>query len=112
MDKRPLWYRWENIVKDYYISRWYEFVESNYTIRWGEIDLIFLKDWICHFIEVKVVDNIDDIFGYITKNKLKSLEKTIHFYLFSKGLTLDYRLDIVFVRNDIVYQVYENVFIN
>jgi len=112
MNKRPLWYEWENIVKNYYLSKWYDFCDSNYTIRGWEIDLVFKKDWICHFIEVKVVDKVDDIFGYITKNKLKSLEKTIHFYLFSKGLTLDYSLDVVFVKNGSIYQIYDNVFIN
>jgi Holliday junction resolvase-like predicted endonuclease len=62
------------------------------------------------FVEVKVVDNVDDLYQYITKNKLNYLQKTIDSFL--QIFEEDYeiiRLDVVFVKNQEIYKIYENI---
>lgn len=109
MYKKLIWHDGEQIVKRYYIDNWYDFVEQNFTMRWWELDLIFRKNGLYIFIEVKVVDNIDDLFGYITKNKLKFIKKTIDYYIHIHDIE-DYRVDVVFVKNYRIYEIYENIY--
>ncbi len=107
--KKSKWYSWEDIAKNYYLSKWYSLLAQNYTIKWWEIDLIFETAENLIFVEVKVIDYIDDIFDYITKKKLKFLSKTIISYLSANPSFKDYSLDVVFIKNSDIFEVYENV---
>jgi Holliday junction resolvase-like predicted endonuclease len=62
------------------------------------------------FVEVKVVDHIDDLYKYIKPSKLNYLQKTIDSFL--QNFEKDYqsiRLDVVFVKNKKIYKIYENI---
>jgi Holliday junction resolvase-like predicted endonuclease len=63
--------------------------------------LIFEKDDNIVFIEVKIVDQIEDLYGYIASNKLKRLKRTIKHFLFlnPKYQNFNKRVDVVFVKN-------------
>ncbi len=107
--KKTKWQIWENIAADHYHTQWYTLLERNYTIQWWELDLIFQKDDILTFVEVKVVDHTDQLHGYVSWKKLWHLRHTIAYYLLTHPTDKDYLLDIVFVRDNSILEVYENV---
>ncbi len=82
---------------------------SNFTIRGGEIDVIVENADTTVFIEVKVVDYIDDLFGYVTEKKLYFLHKAIEYYKYRHGVKTNSRIDVAFVKNDKIVEIYENV---
>lgn len=53
----------ENIACMFLVKRGFQVIERNFTRKWGEIDVIALRDDIVHFIEVKSVscENFNDI---------------------------------------------------
>lgn len=112
ISKKNKWYFSEEIVKNYYINNWFKFIEQNFTVKWWELDLIFSKVWSLKFIEVKNIDWINDLFDYITKKKLNFLIKTINIYLYKFDITnIDYSLDVVFVKKNEIYEIYDNIWI-
>lgn len=111
MNKRSLGSVWENIALDYYQKNWYNLLERNYTIRWWELDLIMENKENLVFVEVKVIENIDDLCWYITKNKLNFIKKTIKYFLLDNPTNKEYRVDFVFVKDGKIFEVYENQFI-
>lgn len=99
----------EMIVAQRYQDKWYTLIETNYTIAWWEIDLIVKKHDILTFVEVKVVDHIDDLYDYVTPKKLGHVKHTIAYYLLQHPTDKDYTLDVVFVKDNSIVEVYENV---
>lgn len=61
------------------------------------------------FIEVKVVDGMDDLFGYVTEKKLYFVHKTIAHYMRDYETKQNIRIDVVFVKRGKIFEVYENV---
>jgi Holliday junction resolvase-like predicted endonuclease len=84
-------------------------LDTNYTIPNGEIDIVVQKDWEIVFVEVKVVDEMDDLMWYIKPQKLHFLERTIQNYMYKKNLDFSIRLDVAFVKNNDILEVFENV---
>jgi len=109
MSKKSVGYKWESIAKEYYLQNWYKLLEQNRTIRWGELDLILEKESEIVFCETKVVNGTDDIFWYITKNKLNFLIKTIQYYIVDKNIDKQYRLDVVFIKDWKVFEIFKNI---
>jgi len=107
--KKQLWAEWEKIVLNHYLDNDYILVKKNYNKRGGELDLIFSKDNVTIFVEVKVVDYIDNLHNYLTKKKLKNLQKTIEAYLRKHNIKTDLRFDVVFVKNYEILTVVENI---
>lgn len=99
----------EEIVSTHYQQQGYTLLSRNYTIAWGELDLIFSKDNALYFVEVKVVDHIDDLHNYITPKKLQAVSHTIDHYLHTHPTTMNYVLDIVFVRDNSILEIYQNI---
>ena len=108
-NKREIWQEWEDNVIEYYEKAGYEVLDTNYTIPGGEIDIVVQKDGEIVFVEAKVVDSIDDLMWYIKPQKLKFLEKTIQDYMYKKNLEFDVRLDVAFVKDNNILEVFENV---
>jgi len=108
-NKRKQWGIGEELAVWYYEERGYEILDTNYTIPGGELDVIAQKNGEIVFVEVKVVDYIDDLMWYIKPQKLKFLEKTIQDYMYKKNLDFDIRLDVAFVKNNSILEVFENV---
>ncbi len=108
MNKRKIWQQAEELVKEYFISNWYIPLAQNFTLRGGELDLVFQKDNIILFVEVKQVDHIEDFAGYITKKKLKSLQKSIQYFLLKNWLEDKFvDLKFVFVKNWKIVSIYD-----
>ena len=107
MQNRSVWYEWEQVAKNHYENNWYLLVDQNFATNTWEIDLILQKNNTLVFVEVKIVDWIDDLHDYITKKKLKYLEKTIQYYLQKHYHQGEIRLDVVFVKKWKVFDIYD-----
>lgn len=103
------WYLAESIACEYLQGRWYYIIERNYTIRWGELDIISSIWDTVVFVEVKLVNHVLDIHDYITPTKLKHLYKTIEYYMREHRHNGDIQLDVIFVRYDQVIQHVKNI---
>lgn len=106
MNKRKIGLYAESLVKDFYLWQWYKLVCQNYTIRWGEIDLIVSLPSLLVFVEVKSVFSIDDMIDYVTRKKMEVLLKTVDAYLWKHPTSKEYRFDIVFVKDNKILEVY------
>lgn len=102
-------YNWEQIALERYLQRGYTLLEKNFTIPWWEIDLIFTKWEIIIFVEVKVVDGISERDNYLSPKKIQSLERSIENHCYIKEIEKEIRLDLVFIQNNSVVEVYENI---
>lgn len=102
-------YSWERVALSWYQQRGYRVLETNFTIRGGEIDLIVENDEEVVFVEVKVVDGIDDRDSYLSPRKIQALERSIEDFCFRKMIDKPIRLDAAFVQKGAVIEVYENI---
>ena len=109
MNKRKRWYQAENIVKQYLIDNWYKILHQNYTIRWWELDIISEKDNNRVFIEVKEVEQTNDLHNYISTKKLQTIYKTIQFFNQEYPTNKQLRIDLVFVKQNLIIHHYENI---
>lgn len=107
--KKKKWYEWEKIVADYYIGHGYNILSKNYTIKWWEIDIVAENFKEVVFVEVKVVDSLDDIQWCVNPKKISFLERSIEDYIAKQNIDKDIRLDVVFVKDNAIIQVYENI---
>lgn len=111
--KKVSWNRWEQIALDYYLGKWYGFIDKNVYFKGWEIDLILSHKSGLVFVEVKVVDGMDDYFWYLTPKKLQNFKKSVKLYMSSVGkMSYDYiRCDFVLVKNGQILESFENEFI-
>jgi len=73
----------EEIARDYLIKKGFKLIESNYSNKLGEIDIVMSdKDWLV-FVEVKL--KVGDKFGHpeemINKNKLSRIKRIAEGFL-------------------------------
>ena len=110
-NSKQIWYKNEKFVKQYYINHWYKLIEWNYTIQWWEIDLLMKKWWELVIIEVKTVNNIDELDNYITEKKIWFLQRTLENYLqnIDESRIEDIRMDVVFVKDSQIFEIYKDV---
>lgn len=99
----------EWLVQEYYEKKWFQYKDKNFTIRWGEFDLVMEDEKNLVIVEVKVVNYMDNLHDYITPRKLATLQKTIQTYLWKYPTQKPVRLDIIFVKGSEIVEVYENV---
>lgn len=109
-NKKSVGYAGEKLVAEHYRQQGYAILEQNYTIRWWEIDIIATDQSNIVFIEVKVINSIDDTQSFITNKKIYYLEKTIQHYIMSNRINdKDPRLDVAFVKNGQIIDIFTNV---
>lgn len=96
-------YYGEDIASDYLYNKGYKILKRNYSNRFGEIDIICIKNDILCFVEVKSRYNTN--YGYaiesINKSKVKNIKKLTNYFLFNNKFN-DY-----FIRFDVI-EVYLN----
>ncbi len=107
--KKKIWYESEWIVAKYYESKWYVIVAKNYTIPWWEIDIVVENSQDLIFVEVKTINAIDDIDGYVTKKKIWLLDNTVQTYLMKNPSNKDISIDAVFVKWNQIVEIYQNI---
>lgn len=84
----------ESKARDYLILNGFNIIATNYYTKYGEIDIIAIKDNIYHFIEVKSGDKIEPLLN-VTKRKLDRIYKSIDVYLIQNNLDVIYSVDVV-----------------
>ena len=99
----------ENIAQQRLMDQWWTIVQRNWTMRWGEIDIIATTGEYIVCVEVKLVVVVDDIMAYITDKKLGHLKRAFTTYLHKHPSDLQPRIDVIFVKDDKVWESYENV---
>lgn len=85
---------------DYLRLHGYRIIDRNVYNRFGEIDIIALKDNILRFVEVKSAQNYEQAVNNITPLKLQKLNRTIQTYLQQKKFSFDYCIDALIVTED------------
>ena len=84
---------------DYLRQNGFRIIDRNVYNRFGEIDIIALRDNVLHFIEVKSAVTYEQAVNNITASKLQKLLRTIQTYLQQKRLNLDYCIDALIVTD-------------
>lgn len=79
------------------VDNGFEVVQRNFYSRFGEIDIIAVKDEVLHFIEVKSALDYESAVQNITPKKLSKLLKTGEIYLKKNALDVEYMYDAVIV---------------
>ena len=84
----------------------FKILDRNFYSRFGEIDIIALKDDVLHFVEVK--SGKDEPIYKITPSKISKIQKTIQFYLNKTKLDFDYCIDGLIIKGDDI-ELFENI---
>jgi len=93
---------------DYLRSHGYRIVDRNVYNRFGEIDIIALKDNVLRFVEVKSGQNYEQAINNITSAKLQKLNRTIQTYLQKTKYSMDYCIDALIVTEEEIVWI-ENI---
>lgn len=78
----------------------FDILARNFRSKFGEIDIIALKDEILHFIEVKFTQNDYEVAYRLDSKKYKKLIKTIDYYLMKQAFKRDFQLDLLCVKGN------------
>ena len=95
----------EEISCQYLSDKGYKIIDTNVTYKFGEIDIVALKDSVYHFIEVKAAD--ENSYMAITLSerlgiaKLQRIKKAISAYISSHNLyKYELQIDLLMVKLD------------
>jgi len=103
---RKLGNKAEDEAVAYLLKKGFRILERNFYSRFGEIDIIALKDEVVHFIEVK--SGKGEPIYKITPTKLSKIVKTSEVYLNKTKLNFDYCYDALIVKEKEI-QFIENI---
>lgn len=90
--------RGESIARDYLMQKGYSIVDTNWSTRFGELDIVAKMDDIVVFIEVKTrhSKNTESAFASITPAKREKMIKVVYQYIHEKKLDdIDWRIDAI-----------------
>jgi len=87
----------EDRAVEFLLNSAFAIVERNFYSRFGEIDIIAVKDEVLHFIEVKSGLDYESAIQNITPQKLSRLIKTAYVYIKKNSLDADFVFDGVIV---------------
>ena len=82
---------------EYLLQNGFRVVERNFYSRFGEIDIIAIKDGVLHFIEVKSALDYEVAINNITKTKLSRIIKTAQIYMKKNSLEIDFSIDALII---------------
>lgn len=86
----------------------FRIIDRNVYNRFGEIDIIALRENVIHFVEVKSAASYEQAVNNITPSKLQKLLRAIQSYLQKKKLNSDYCIDALIVVEEKVILI-ENI---
>jgi putative endonuclease len=86
----------------------YEIIERNFYSRFGEIDIITIKEDVLGFVEVKSGDDYELAVQNITPAKLSKIIKTANVYMKKNALDVAYTIDAVIVTPEEI-EILENI---
>ena len=104
----------EEIAKKFLIDKGFNFIEANFEVNIGEIDLIMSEDDLLVFVEVKFKS--DDYFGkpeeMIDRRKIGQVRRVAEIYLMKnreiKKIFKKYRIDAVCILGEEI-RYYKNI---
>ncbi|MCK4974403.1 MAG: YraN family protein, partial [Sulfurimonas sp.] len=83
----------EEKASEFLLGLGFTIVERNFYSRFGEIDIIAVKDDVLHFVEVKSGLDYESAIQNITPKKLSRLIKTGDVYMKKNSLHVDFVYD-------------------
>ncbi|MDD5399652.1 MAG: YraN family protein [Sulfurimonas sp.] len=98
----------EDKACEFLLNNGFMIVDRNFYSRFGEIDIIAIKDKVLHFVEVKSAIDYELAVQNITKSKLSKFIKTSYVYLKKNSLNVDYMYDAVIVTPQKIWHL-ENI---
>ncbi len=91
--------RGELLARNYLIRQGYTILDTNWTTRFGEIDIVAQFKGVYVFVEVKTrhSPNTESALASITAAKHDRIIKAVYQYLHDKGLDedVDWRIDVI-----------------
>lgn len=100
----------EKIALEYIENDGFTIIETNYTKKTGEIDIVATKQGILHFVEVKTLfnsytDNVShetkpyDPWQNVSREKLRRFGRTCELYIIEKGVSNEtpWQIDVIAV---------------
>ena len=85
----------------------FEILDRNFYSKFGEIDIISIKNNILHFIEVKSGTTFNPAYN-LTNRKLSRIIKTTEMYLMRFPSELDISIDLITIQNEKI-ELFENI---
>lgn len=86
----------ERAVK-FLIEKGFFVAQRNFYSRFGEIDIIAVKDEVIHFVEVKSGVDYESAIQNITQKKLSKIIRTAHVYMKKNSLDVNFVFDAIVV---------------
>lgn len=103
----------EKLASLFLMKHGFRVIETNYTIRAGEIDIVAKKGKVWHFIEVKSVSRVtlDDVSSETSgfrpeenmhSKKIQRFARAVEYYLMEKNFpeSVEYQVDLALVYID------------
>jgi putative endonuclease len=99
----------ENLAVQFLQNRGFSIVERNfYAKKFGEIDVIAIKDGTLHFIEVKsTMRNFEPIYN-LTSKKLKKIIDSANYYIDLKNIDMPFCISSIVVYDGKI-EMLENI---
>ena len=88
----------EDRACEFLIKNGFRIVDRNFYSKFGEIDIIAIKNSILHFVEVKSGKNFEPIYA-ITPKKLQRILKSVDYFLLKRDLDLEIQIDAIIIKN-------------
>lgn len=95
----------EDIACQFLQRNGYKIIDRNYRRKWGEIDIIAVKDDIVRFVEVKAVSRESPDYRpeeLVHRTKLRKVARTASLYMEEKRDNREYQVDVVGVIMNVV----------
>lgn len=109
MEKKHRGQRAEQIAAEWLQDQWMRICDRNRTMRGGELDIVGYMDDLLVVVEVKSIDTLDDLHGYLSPTKLRHVIHTTMHRIQTHHWTWPFRIDVLFVVQDRVVERYKNV---
>ncbi len=85
----------------------FEILCRNFRSKFGEIDIVALKDGVVNFFEVKFSKDFEPVYR-ITPLKLAKIIKTIDYFFMKYGYEYDYQISAILL-SDSKIEILENI---
>ena len=93
---------------DFLLENGYTILDRNFYSRFGEIDIIAIKDEVLHFVEVKSGDDYEKAIQNITRTKLSKMIKTGDTYIKRNVYNGDFEYDAIIISHTDIFYI-ENI---
>jgi len=103
LNKKDIGNKNEKLAQKFLEKKGYKILDTNFSTKFGEIDIIAKKGNFIVFVEVrsKSYSYFGKPFETVDKNKIKKILKTAQIYISNKNLqNLDVRFDVISIENE------------